>query len=571
MWGGRGAWRPLPGSGVVRINAKPWWILAVSAGLGGCVTPAQRHRVSAGSVATGDDGSSSDDGEVGSDGSESSTGASLDDLSDYVLALGHLEIDELVPKTQTSCLGVCPQDGQEGEEFCNYVHYDETVHAQDFVAFQPNSATLWPGNVVQGDDAQEGLLTPIGLPRAPMTFSVSLENLQGSPVGVMDSPSLSAFREQRNAILAAGVDGAVPAQISYEISQVFDESQVAVNVGGSIDWAGVASVAAMFGFDNDVSTTKVLVEFTQAYYTIDVDVPGLPSDFFTDEVGVPELQTFTGEDNPPMYVQSITYGRRVIFSLESTHSAQEIRFALDASFDALLWGGGVDVDTSHREVLDQSKISALVLGGAGSDAVKTVFGVDGLFEYLVAGGDYSKDSPGAPIAYKLAYLDNSGVEFAFTTDYSERQCYDTLIDVDAQVARLEYQGGNDDDDGAVQVAGRIMVRLAPPGENDPCRADAPDWRVIFDRDDDGPQDVYGLWVPTTPIVEHIQDFTVDPEDTLCIRGSLDEIDDCWFCDDDSFGSTTVGPIKLSDGWAGDYPVEFNDQGTVVATVRIAVD
>lgn len=536
-----------------------------------CTDPTGRGSSGYAGVGIGDGGDTASESS-GSEGDASgTTAAALDDVSEYVLALGHLDVDDLLPKTQTACTGECPIDGPEGQEVCAYVHYSETVHAQDFVAFQPNSATLWPGNVVQGDDARRGLLTPIGLPRAPMTFSVSLENLQGSPVGSMESPSLSSFREQRNMILAAGVDGAVPAQISYEISQVFDESQVAVDVGGSLDWAGVASVAAMFGFAESHSTTKVLVEFTQAYYTIDVDIPGLPSDFFTDDVGVAELETFTGPDNPPMYVQSITYGRRVIFSLESLHSEQDIRFALEASFDALLYGGGVDIDIEHRQVLDESKISAVVLGGAGSDAVKTVFGIDGLFQYLVDGGDYSKDSPGAPIAYKLAYLDNTGVEFAFTTDYSERQCYDNFIDVSGQLARLDYLGGNDDGDAGVNVNGTIMFRVAPPGEADPCRADAPGWQVVFDRDGDGPQDVWGMWVPTTPIVKTIYDFEVAPEDALCIRGRLGDTDDCWFCDDDSFGETTLGPLKLAQGWAGDHVLDFNDQGTVVATVRIAVD
>ncbi len=526
-------------------------------------------------VALGDGGGSSDEGGSselsGGDELESgTTGIELDDVSEYVFALGHYAVEDALPKTQTACLGACPSDGQEGQEFCNYVHYSETVHAQDFVAFQPNSATLWPGNVVQGDDARQGLLTPIGLPRAPMTFSVSLENLQGSPVGVMQSPSLSSFREQRNEILAAGVDGAVPAQISYEISRVFEESQVAVDVGASLDWAGIYSVAAMFGFAESNSSTKVLIEFTQAYYTIDVDIPGLPADFFTDDVDVEQLETYTGVDNPPMYVQSITYGRRVIFSLESYRSEEEIRFALEASFDGLLFGGGIDLDIETREVLEQSKISAMVLGGAGADAVKTVLGVDGLYQFLLDGGDYSKDSPGAPIAYKLAYLDNSGVEFAFTTDYSERQCYDNYVDVSAQLARLDYQGGNDDGAG-VNVYGHIMFRIAPPGENNPCRTNAPGWQMLFDRSSDGPQDVWGMWVPTTPVVKTVYDFQVAPENALCIRGWLGDYDDCWFCDDDSFGETTLGPLKLSNGWAGDHVLDFNDQGSVLATVRVSVD
>ena len=75
-----------------------------------------------------------------------------------------------------------------------------------------------------------------------------------------------------------------------------------------------------------------------------------------------------------------------------------------------------------KEVLSNSKISALVLGGSGAAAAKAVFGVEGLGEYITSGGNYSADSPGAPIAYRLAYLDNTPTRFAFTSEYSEKVC-----------------------------------------------------------------------------------------------------------------------------------------------------
>ena len=543
----------------------------------GCMP--ERDRPSGG-FGLGDDGGTDRDDDVGdTDGEEGDDDGEpgvddepdLDVVSEYILALGHLGLPNFVPKTQTDCNGFdCPVDGQEGEEFCNYIHYRETAHAHEFVAFQPNSGTLWPGNVVQGEDAQYGLLTPIGLPRGPMTFSFSLENLQGTPVGHMESPTLSSFREQRNEILAAGTSGPVPAQMAYSMEQVYDATQVAYSIGGELDWAGAASFSSLFDFETNVSTNKILVDFTQAYYTIDLDIPGLPSDFFTDEVSVEQLDNFMDMENPPMYVQSITYGRRVVFAIETTRSEEEIKFAFDAGFDALFVSGGVEFDLETQEIFEQSSISALVLGGSGTDAVKTVFGVEGLMQYLVDGAEYSADSPGAPIAYKLAYLDNSGVEFALTTEYSERQCYDSHLDVTGELARLEYVGGNDDDGGA-EVFGWLEYRVADSSDPDPCRPDAPGWQRVFDRGSGGAQDVYGIWIPTNPVQKTIYDFEVDQGANLCMRGHLKEADDCWFCSDDDFGTGAIGPIPLSAGWAGDHTLEFSDDGTVLAVIRISVD
>ena len=114
--------------------------------------------------------------------------------------------------------------------------------------------------------------------------------------------------------------------------------------------------------------------------------------------------------SPPVYVQSITYGRRVIFSVQTSRSATEVKAALEASYGFA--GGGLDIEvsTENREVLEESEIRAFVLGGSGEDATSAINGFDGLIQYIQNGGSYSKDSPGAPIAYKLAYLDNAVTE-----------------------------------------------------------------------------------------------------------------------------------------------------------------
>ena len=44
-------------------------------------------------------------------------------------------------------------------------------------------------------------------------------------------------------------------------------------------------------------------------------------------------------------------------------------------------------------------------------------------DFIRSGGDYSKQSPGAPIAYKLSYLGtNKPARLSFTTDYQLKDC-----------------------------------------------------------------------------------------------------------------------------------------------------
>lgn len=512
----------------------------------------------------------------GSSGFDESGTGSENEVDEYIFSLGHLAIEDLLPPTETPCLDGCPQDGQEGQQWCTYVHYDETSHRDELVAFQPHSAQLWPGNIVQGEDAQHGILTPVSLPRAPMTFSLSLQNLNAIPVGTMESPALSEFRKEFHRILAGGVSGATEAFVAYQMERAYSVDQVANHLGFGFGWPGAGKIQSMFDWASQEKTTRILVDFTQAYYTVDVDSPGTPSDLFTDEVTVDDLDGLMGQDNPPMYIQSITYGRRLLFSLESNYSEHEVRNAVDLSIGFVLGQVDFEVASAARHIIDESKMEALVLGGSGESAVKVVTGFEGLLEYILEGGNYSKNSPGAPIAYKLAYLDNNGVKLAFTSDWAERHCFDTHVDVTAELTKMRYNGGNDDGvAGLLDVYGDIEFRVGAPGEADPCNPGNPGWLKLFDRGRGSAALVVGTWsqpVPTSETRKTIHDLPVDDHNTLCFRGKLREADHCWFCGDDDLGSVAVGPLEMQYGWVGDHNLQFTGgSGDIQATVKISLD
>ena len=313
----------------------------------------------------------------------------------------------------------CPDPWNEGELTCELNWYEQTQHFDTFVAIQPDSPALWPGAVLRGGEMHEGFLSQIGAERAPATFSLSLENLVAAPSATMESPSLSAFRDARNAILADGLQGATPANVAYEIHTVESAAQLSIMVGVSIDWASVVDFGAMFGFGESEFANKYLFEFTQTYYTVDLDTPARPSDMFLDSVTPDDLEPHMGPGAPPVYVQSVSYGRKVWFAMESNASLEQIVAAIDVAVSGI---ASLDADLEAQEVLSGSKITAAVIGGDGDGAVATVLGVEQLMEYITEGGNYSADSPGAPIAYKTAYLDNVPMRMALTAEYPLTQC-----------------------------------------------------------------------------------------------------------------------------------------------------
>jgi len=390
-----------------------------------------------------------------------------DDVNAFIRGLGHLSIADQQPPIPIECEGDdCQLDGPQGEYMCTYTYYSLTEHFDEFVAFEPNSATLWPGSIVEGRDASAGLLTSITMPRAPLTYSASLESLVGSPIGQMEKPSLSQFRATMQGILSAGVNGSTPAKVAFELRQVFSDAEVSLALSTAVSWPGGNKVSGMFDFNSKQTKTRILANFTQAYYTVDVDVPATPAGLFSPGVTVEALETFMSPENPPMYVQSITYGRRAVFSIETDRSEKEVRTALEAVVSAFGVNGDLKVATEHQQLFETSTMRVFVLGGDGGSGVEAVLGYQGLISHILAGGNYSAASPGAAIAYKLAYLDNYGTKFAYTTDFAEANC--AAKDVKARKIRLFlkdlYFDGNGEGIGKGEVTYRAWANASGSDE-----------------------------------------------------------------------------------------------------------
>lgn len=347
---------------------------------------------------------------------------------------------------------------REGDYQCVRQNLTETRQFDRIVAYAANSESLWPGAIVAGESVYSGLFSQVGFERKPLTISVGLENLVGTRSAVLERPSLSSYRDALTQILDAELDGATPANISSEIESVHSEEQLALALGAEVSWLGSAGhISASFDWSQQQTRSRYVVKYTQAYYTVDLDAPARPSDFFADSVTLGDVQDRVGADNPPLYVASITYGRMIVFTFESEYSAEEMEAALDFAYS-----GGVDVSgdvsVTYKDIISRSKITAFILGGSGGEAARTIDDYEALIDFIKDGGNYSKDSPGAPIAYKLDYVkDNSPGRLSLTTDYEVKECerVSQKVKVTLKAIRVESDGGDAGDD--LELYGRIWV------------------------------------------------------------------------------------------------------------------
>jgi hypothetical protein len=401
----------------------------------------------------------------------------------------------------------------------------QTLRFEQLPGLAINGA-LFPGQILQGDSLITGGFTEAVFARNPATFSVSLSGLPNT-AATMQSPTLSAFRTELEAMLSAGGDVSSPAAISFQIEEVNSQEQLNLAVGFDAS-LGPVQAAIDFDFSDQQKRSRALVKYVQNFYTIDLDQPGKPSDFLDSSVTLDEVQAKFEEGNPPVYVTSATVGRIIYFSAESSFSATELTAALEFAVNGLDDLGG-NISLTNAEILENSSITAFVLGGDPEDAALAVVnGLDGIRTLITEGAVFDPvENPGAPIAYRLAHLsDNSPAALSFASEFSTQICE--------------------------RVAQRVKVTL----DSVECL-----------QQDDGPfggsADLFGLiTASSTNSLELLnrpsgQDFAIDDDQTVNL-GNFGIVDVDLRATTPSI--SLIVDLNENDGIAGvdDYPIEARD-------------
>lgn len=296
---------------------------------------------------------------------------------------------------------------------CTETTYEWAPGISDPMLMDPTADCIYPGAIISASSISDGSYALITGERAPLTISWSIANGTASPSVVVNNPTLSNVRAGIQDIVNQDVTGSTMANVSYDSYDVYSTEQLMLKVGGGYKFPK-GKVEASFNFNDENIQTRMVVKFQQVYYSVDVDAPQNPEDFW---VNCPDPTVFNGY--APVYVSSVKYGRQALFFIESTKSKTEVQAALDATFG----NANGSVDVSHQETLNESSIKALIVGGNSDDAVQIVNGFESLKNYITEGGSFSANSQAAPLAYTLRLLDDNSIfKVVMYSKYKVRDC-----------------------------------------------------------------------------------------------------------------------------------------------------
>jgi thiol-activated cytolysin len=180
--------------------------------------------------------------------------------------------------------------------------------------------------------------------------------------------------------------------------------------------------------------------------------------------------------------------------------------------------------------------------------VQSIDSYDALIAFIKQGGNYSRESPGAPIAYKLSYLkDNSPARMSFTTDYTVKDCVRVSQKVHVQLDSIAVDAA-DDAGSDLEIFGQIWVE----GSNA---------TMLFDKDGDNWVRIHegAQFGGGTPLAEAVLDVAPQAGAAIRLHAHLRESDT--FADDDLGDETIVLPFEA--GWRKGSAVILTGSGSRV--------
>lgn len=230
-----------------------------------------------------------------------------------------------------------------------------------------DSNTIYPGALLK---ANEGLVTgnptPIKMQRRDLNITIPGAYMKdGKSAVITVNPANggdvnAAISELRNNFKD---NSDMPAQMTARIEKVESEQQIKAKMNFSEELWGKVKVSA--STDYQTKTQAVVVDVSQVLYSVSADNV-TDADLFPDTMKVERVKRYINEDEPPVVVSNVNYGKRVIACIQT----DDMSFDLKAALEVEAMGGKIkgDAEMEYKEKLSKCAVRVFAMGGSSQAA-----------------------------------------------------------------------------------------------------------------------------------------------------------------------------------------------------------
>lgn len=282
-------------------------------------------------------------------------------------------------------------------------------------------AHVYPGAVIQGKSLLRGDVAPIPGSRAGGTINIVTGLITDTPKSqtvTVTAADESDVNDARSALLVSLNPTDSAGMLKYDFQSANSLRSGGLKLGLNLE-GKVFNVDANVSLDSEYKRSTVMAVIRQVYYTTTF-APAAPGakGIWTSSVDAQALIPYCGAGNPPLYIDSVHYGRLICITASGAQSRKKIEGALKASWKAAV-SGSVTISGSDSEVLDSLDVMVYTIGvPGGGQFAKLDDPAAGLADVFRSGARFNLQNPGAPIAFTCRHvLDNTLAHVGVASEY----------------------------------------------------------------------------------------------------------------------------------------------------------
>ena len=327
------------------------------------------------------------------------------------------------------------QDNEGIVQVCTTETVDFFESPEEYVMFAAPTNILYPGAFVEGRSIRDGNAAGDILPltiaqRNTINVSIPACAIQNNFREV--APTQANVNSAVGAILAEaeslGQDCTQPrGNLTVETYQ--NEQQRALSAGFSGRYFGF-SASASGSYSKTTEQSSVAAVFKETLYTVQIEAPQTPGDWFTDEFTPEKIRELEdagrmGQGNIPAYVAQVTYGRMLTSTFTSNYSEQDMRAAIEFKYSNPAVDVQGDAAVRSQTIRENSSTTLSYLGGS-AEATRGMLQSNDWTDYFnvpVTAAD------AVPISFELrSTSDNRLAVTQELTSYDRTTCIERVAD-----------------------------------------------------------------------------------------------------------------------------------------------
>ena len=285
---------------------------------------------------------------------------------------------------------------------------------------------IWMGNIMTIGSVANCNYKPLVYPRMPVTVSLTLP---GSSPQEINAPSFSKY----NQYIQEQIGKASFAQndeFNFSIEQFTSYNELKVAFGSNANTNGIfwSSSSSSSSTEHLIQkATGLYVSFYQTSYKAVMDYPqgqiaSIPTNMIDSTV----------------YINSITYGRLGILTLETNETASNAQQKINTIFRTIFYSNSTTFTKEEQSFLNGCDFKVYMIGGNSKTTVESFSGLNGFIQHIKK-GTFSKDIPGQPIFCTFNRVkDNSPANIKFKFNVKKEPIYVELFHKPEPIPNKKY-------------------------------------------------------------------------------------------------------------------------------------